>query len=260
MPSTVWVSTTTSDAARERCSLGDSAADARSGCSAWLPKSQKCAGRGRCACWRPGLSTRRRARHPAGPLATSSPTSSATRRRHRCSAEGCGPSGGHGCGCVVVLRQGRLLTLTEVAAAADGSAGSLSTLLLDGDPAVAPRALRPVGRVELAGTVASALPTLSLRHVPLAGGIPPVPVVTGHGRPGTRPARTLVLRGWGRALNRPFVDAWAQDENGWVRPGSGGTASTWLPVDADRFAADLAAVLTEPPWPQGLSREGNPDE
>lgn len=163
----------------------------------------------------------------------------------------------------VVLRQGRLLTLTEVAADAGGSAGSLSTLLLDGDPAVTPRQVRAVGRVELAGTEAAALPGLSLRHVPAshAGSERPT---TARAGPPEHPARTLVLRGWGRALARPFVDVWAQDEHGWVRPDchsapGSDTESGWLPVDAGRFAADLAGVLTEP-WPGQLDQRWDHDE
>lgn len=164
----------------------------------------------------------------------------------------------------VVLRQGRLLTLTEVAADADGSAGSLSTLLLDGPPTGTPPQVRPVGRVELAGAAASTLPCLGLRHVPGAFGGSSSPATPRAGRPGAHPARTVVLRGWGRALARPFVDAWAQDEYGWVRPRGapatlvpvGGDAATgWLTVDAGRFAADLAAVLTEPLWPRGPDTE-----
>jgi hypothetical protein len=152
----------------------------------------------------------------------------------------------------VVLRQGRLLTLTEVAADTDGSAGSLSAVLLDDPLMGTARHVRPVGRVELAGTAASALPSFCLRHVPGVVTDPSSPTTPRAGRPGAHPARTLVLRGWGRALIRPFVDAWAQDEHGWVRPDG-----PWLPVDATRFADDLAAALadsTDVPCPIGADQ------
>lgn len=158
----------------------------------------------------------------------------------------------------VVLRQGRLTVLSEVAATA-AAAGALSTLLLPARNASGrqpgggpPTWLRPVGRVELIGAPAAGAAALCLRHVPGAREPAPGAAEPGSGpdsrpgsRPGLRPARSLVVRGWGPALVRPFVDVWAQDEHGWSRPrpviGAGGR---WEPVDGARFAAELRAALT----------------
>ncbi len=142
----------------------------------------------------------------------------------------------------LVLRQGRLTTLTEIACGTEGWAGSLSVLFLDvpGEGTRTPEG----SRVELVGAEVAALPWLVVRHVPGAQGA--VPPRRAPSTPPGQTARTLVLRGWGAALPRPFVDAWVQDEHGWVRPSTHGDGSTtWTPVGGHVLAADLAAVLPE---------------
>lgn len=150
-----------------------------------------------------------------------------------------------------VLRQDRLMTLTEVAVDAKGRCGALSTMLLR-VPAPTARGgvrLQPVGSVELAAAPAASAPALALGHLP---GTEPARTTMStalqHVPPsGSRPARTVLLRGWGPALVRPVVDAWAQDARGWLRPAPAedGT-TTWRRVDAARYAGELSQLLREP--------------